>query len=187
MLGEIVFMLSLLIFIILTLVLFAFIVDSMFYGHDISTSRRVIKELIKIIKRYHPSVGTFYDLGSGRGEVVLTIKRELPSIKVYGLDKNRLRMILAKFKAIILRQKIVLNRQDIFETDLSQADVVYCYLWYDLMPALEKKLRQELKPGAIVVANTTNFPNWRPCQKIVINPKITNPPNFETLFVYMKK
>lgn len=187
MLEEIILILFSLFFIFLTLIFFAFIINSTLYGHDLSTSHRVIRELIKIIKRHQLTVGTFYDLGSGWGKVVLTIKKELPHIKVYGIDKDRLRIFLAKLKAVMLGQKIVLSSRDILKADLGQADIIYCYLWYDLMPALEKKLQRELKPGTVVVTNTVNFPNWQPRQKIVTNPKITNPPNFETLFVYIKE
>jgi len=51
---------------------------------------------------------------------------------------------------------------------------------------LEKKLQKELKQGAIVITNTSNFPTWEPMQKIITYHKASKTPNFETLFVYQK-
>ena len=67
--------------------------------------------------------------------------------------------------------------------DLQNADVVYTYLWYDLMPSLEKKLKNNLKKGAIVITNTSNFPNWQPKETHITYSKN---PEFEKLFVYVK-
>jgi hypothetical protein len=72
---------------------------------------------------------------------------------------------------------------NLFETDLRNADIVYTYLWYDLMPPLEKKLQRELKKGAIVITNTSNFPNWKPVKTYVTCLRV---PSFEKLFVYIK-
>jgi len=90
-------------------------------------------------------------------------------------------------KSIFSGQKINFKKQDIFETNLKDADIVYTYLWYDLMPPLEKKLQEELKQGAIVITNTSNFPNWKPIEKVITYPKVSKMPDFETLFIYIKK
>jgi len=55
------------------------------------------------------------------------------------------------------------------------------------MPPLEKKLQKELKKGAMVITNTSKFPNWKPVQKIITYSKTSNVPDFETLFVYVKE
>ena len=87
---------------------------------------------------------------------------------------------------MVYRVDVDFQQKNIFDVSLSDADIVYIYLWYDLLPPLEKKLQKELKPGAIVIANTSNFPTWKPIQKIITYPKTPNMPDFETLFVYQK-
>jgi alanine-alpha-ketoisovalerate/valine-pyruvate aminotransferase len=69
---------------------------------------------------------------------------------------------------------------------LEKADIVYTYLWYDLMPILEKKLEKELKSGAIVITNTSHFAFWQPIEIINTWPNIRDS-KFEKLFVYKKE
>jgi trans-aconitate methyltransferase len=153
-------------------------------GHDLPTSKRAIKALVDIVLKYNPKADKFYDLGCGRGTVVVAIKKELPFLTVCGIDNNTIRIFFSKIKAKILKRKVLFKKQNLFQTNLSTADIVYTYLWYDLMPPLEKKLQKELKPGAIVITNTSNFPTWKPEKTYITCPKN---PDFEKLFVYIKK
>jgi len=175
-----------LIYAIFVMLFFVFILDSALRRHDLPTSKRAIKFLVEAISKNSPDAKNFYDLGCGRGTVVLAVKKILPRLAVYGVDDNRIRIFFAYLKSIILRQKINFKKQDVFHADIKNADIVYTYLWYDLMPILEKKLQKELKPGAIVITNTSHFSNWKPIKKIVTYPKKLRTPNFETLFVYKK-
>ncbi|HDY72678.1 MAG TPA: methyltransferase domain-containing protein [bacterium] len=160
-----------------------FTLDSVLRGHDLPTRKRAIRYLVKIISKHKPDATTFYDLGCGRGTVVLTLKKKLPSLEIYGIDNNAVRIFFAKLKTVLLRREVNLKKQDIFQTDLRNADIIYTYLWYDLMPPLEKKLQKELKHGAIIITNTSNFPTWKPVKIYVTYPKN---PDFEKLFIYVK-
>lgn len=169
--------------IIFSLLFFVFAIDLLLRGHDLPTSKRAIKTIYKIISEYNTSTANFYDLGCGRGTLVIAIKKKLPYLSVYAIDNNAVRLFLARLKAMLYRQKIVFKKMDIEWIDLRNADIVYTYLWYDLMPPLEKKLRKELKKGAMVITNTSNFPNWKPLKAYITYPK---KPDFEKLFVYIK-
>ncbi len=162
-----------------------FIIDSIVRGHDLATSRRATKALFKIISE-HKTAKNFYDLGCAHGEVACRIKKKFPTLCVDAIDNNSVRIFFAKIRAFLFRQNIKFLRKDIFEMNLNDADIIYTYLWYDVMPPLEEKLQKELKQGAIVITNTSNFPTWEPIQKIVTYPKVSKTPNFETLFVYQK-
>ncbi len=179
----IILILMLLLFGIFVALFFIFALDSLLRGHDLPTSRRASRALIKIISQHKLNVHNFYDLGCGRGTLVLAIKKELPHLTVYGIDNSTIRIFFAKLKSKFLGQEINLKKQNIFQTDLRNADVVYTYLWHDLMPLLEKKLQKELKQGAIVITNTSNFPTWKPAKIYVTYPK---KPGFEKLFIYVK-
>ena len=169
-------------FLLLFLVL---MMDSMVRGHDLSTSRRATRSIIKIISE-HKTARNFYDLGCAHGALTVRIKRKFPTISVCAIDHDPIRIFFAKIRAGFFRRHIQFLRKNILDVDLSDADMVYAYLWYDLMPALEAKLQKELKPGALVVTNTSNFPHWSPVQKVITHPKISKTPNFETLFIYIK-
>ena len=163
-----------------------FMLDSLFNGHDLSTSKRATKALASMIKRHKPDAKTFYDLGCARGALSLRLKKLLPRLEVCGIDNSATRIFFAKLKSIILRRNVNFKKQDIFETNFRDADIVYTYLWYDLMPMLEKKLQKELKQGALVITNTSRFQNWRPVEEAVTYPEVSRMPDFETLFVYIK-
>jgi len=168
------------IFVVLFLV---FALDSL-RGHDLPTSKRAIKALVNIILTYKPKTDKFYDLGCGRGDVVVAIKKELPFLTVCGIDSNTIRIFFSRIKAGILKRKILFSKQNIFQANLNTADVIYTYLWYDLMSPLEKKLQKELRPGSIIITNTSSFPTWKPEKTYITCPKN---PDFEKLFVYIKK
>lgn len=170
----------------ITIVLFLiFAFDSLLRGHDLSTSRRVTRALVEVIRKHKPNAKKFYDLGCAHGDLSLAIKKILPNLEIYAVDNSSIRIFFAKLKSKILGRSISFIKQDIFDTNVRSADIVYTYLWYDVMPPLEKKLQNELKRGAIVVTNTSNFPVWEPIHKIITYPKASKTPNFETLFVYL--
>jgi len=169
------------------LLFFVFMIDSLVRGHDLPTSRRATEALVEAIQKYNPSAKTFYDLGCAYGTLSLRLKKILPRFKVYAVDNSLVRVFFAKLRGKILKCKINFQKQDIFKTDLRNADVIYAYLWYDLMPLLEKKLQKELKQGAVVITNTSHFRDWQPVEKIVTYSGVSKIHNFETLFVYVKK
>jgi SAM-dependent methyltransferase len=179
------------IFLILLLILIiyaVFILDSIILSHDLPTSKNAIYKIKDIILKFSPQASNFYDLGCGRGTVVLNIKKHLPNLKVYGIDKNPLRIFIAKLKAIFLRRKINFIKKNIFDIDLSNAQIIYTYLYYDLMPILEEKIKKEAKSGTLIITNTSHFLNW---QFIAIidtwDKKDLKDKNFERLFVYKKE
>jgi SAM-dependent methyltransferase len=175
-------------FFVVALFLFlVFVLDSLIRGHDLPTSRRATRALAVTLQKYKPDAKIFYDLGCARGTLSLRLKKILPRVDIYGIDNNAVRIFFAKLKNKILRRKVNFQKQDIFKTDLSNASVVYTYLWYDLMPILEKKLQKELKQGAVVITNTSHFQDWQPTEKVVTYPKVSKTPDFEALFVYIKK
>ncbi len=182
--------LSFLILIAFVITLFLFIIfalDSLIKRHDLPTSRQATAALAEMIRKYKPNAAILCDLGCARGALSLRLKKSFPQIDIYGVDNNTVRIFFARMKSKILRRKVNFQKKDIFKTDLRDVDVVYTYLWYDLMPTLEKKLHKELKRGAIVITNTSHFQDWQPVEEVIIYPKISQTPDFETLFIYIKK
>lgn len=160
------------------------LLDSLVYRHDLPTSRRARRALARIIEKYKPGRIQFYDLGSAHGSLALAIGKELPGSIVHAVEKNIIRITVARIRSWILGRGIVFVRANIFDIDLHDADVVYTYLWYDLLPKLEEKFNRELKSGALVVTNTSTLPAWVPLE--IISPH-SNKRDFEKLYVYVKK
>jgi len=162
---------------------FAFLLDVTFGGHDFTTTRAARIKVAGILRQFNKDKSVLYDLGSCRGDFLFGVMRHSPNLRAFGVDNSRFRNRLCRIKAFLLRRPAVFLRGDLFDADVSKADAAYLYLDQSLMEPLEKKLRNELKPGSIVITNTQHLPTWPVSQTVIVHPK---KPEFEKLFVYVK-
>lgn len=172
--------------ILLIVLLFSFsffLVDGIFGGLDFTTGEVVAEQVTGIIKERHLEKGFFYDLGSCRGGFAIKIAKTFPQLCVYGIDDSRFRNLLARLRSTFLKN-LRFDKENIFSTNVSQADIVYLYLPQELMPDLQTKLQKELKPGALIISYSVSFPNWTPAQSYILK---QNNPAPKKLFVYEKQ
>ena len=101
-----------------------------------------------------------YDLGCGDGRFMVIAARKFDA-KAVGIENNFLLYLWYQLLITILglRRRIKVIYGNFFKLDLSNADVVICYLLQDTNDRLEEKLIQELKPTARVVSNSFVFYN----------------------------
>ena len=99
-----------------------------------------------------------YDLGCGDGRVIITAVREFGA-RAVGIELDPLRYIWSQHLIILLglRGRVQVIYGDFFNQDLTEADVVTCYLLQHTNEELQEKLKQELRPGVRVVSNTFTF------------------------------
>lgn len=101
-----------------------------------------------------------YDLGSGDGRTVITAaKRGATGV---GIEYNPDMVELSKknAEAAGVSAKATFVKSDLFETDLSKANVITMFL----LPSINLKLRPkilDLKPGTRIVANTFTMEDWQ--------------------------
>jgi precorrin-6B methylase 2 len=101
-----------------------------------------------------------YDLGSGDGRTVITAaKRGATGV---GIEYNPDMVELSKknAEAAGVSAKATFIKADLFETDLSKANVITMFL----LPSINLKLRPkilDLKPGTRIVANTFTMEDWQ--------------------------
>jgi cyclopropane fatty-acyl-phospholipid synthase-like methyltransferase len=102
-----------------------------------------------------------YDLGCGDGRVVIMAAEEFGAISV-GVDLNKRLVTEArkKAKALGLDERVKIVHGNIFDIDLSQADVVTMYLTTGANEKVRPKLEQELKPRARIVTHDFSIPTW---------------------------
>lgn len=101
-----------------------------------------------------------YDLGCGDGRIVVTaaLKYQARAVGIE-LDPTRWLWCQALITVLGLRDRIRIQFGDLFNQDLSEADIVICYLLPETNKKLQDKLLRELKPGTRVVSNTFLFPD----------------------------
>jgi len=100
-----------------------------------------------------------YDLGCGDGRIVLAAAMRYHA-RTVGIEIDPLRYLWCQFLITILgqRKRIRIIFGNFFNKNLSEADVVMCYLMPDALTKLEKKFKQELRFGTRVVSNRYKFP-----------------------------
>ena len=130
-------------------------------GPYVPTPAAIVEELLKLadVKRSEYLI----DLGSGDGRIVITAAKRYGA-SGHGIDIQDSLVELARKNA---REQGVADRArfiqgDLFESDLSRADIVTVYLLPSTVPKLVPKLLAELKPGARVVSHDYALDPWIP-------------------------
>src|SRR3954453_19789883 len=101
------------------------------------------------------------DLGSGDGRTVITAAKR--GSRAVGIEYNPDMVELSKKNAAEanVADKASFMKADLFETDLSKAQVITMFL----LPSINLKLRPKilnLKPGTRIVSNSFDMEEWKP-------------------------
>jgi SAM-dependent methyltransferase len=102
----------------------------------------------------------FVDLGCGDGRVLKAARKRF-GVRALGFEVNPLIYLLAKARTL-WDGGIRIRRRNFWRGNLAEADVVFCYLFPDLMERLGRKLEGELKRGARVISCNFPIPGWNP-------------------------
>lgn len=126
-------------------------------GPWVPSSMQVVQRMMEMAEVSPEDV--VYDLGCGDGRMVLTAAMRYHA-RAVGIEIDPLRYLWCQFLITILfqRKRIRIVFGNLFTKDLSEADVVLCYLMPDTLVKLEKKLKKELRTGTRVVSNRFTFP-----------------------------
>ena len=136
-----------------------FAVTSSFVGFvktkvpPIPTAARDIRRLVN--DGFLGSTDTLVDLGCNNGKVLFTMEK-LSGCKARGYEITLWVCIYGWIKKFLTRSKAKIIWGDFFDADLSDATVVYCYLYPFLMPRVGEKLKSSCKKGTKVIAR--DFP-----------------------------
>jgi len=101
------------------------------------------------------------DLGCGDGRFLAAASKRY-DITGIGYDVNFLAVFMARFRFAFSPAPIRISRENFFDVSLSEGDIIFCYLFPDVMEKLAFKLEREMKEGALLVS--CNFPllGWTP-------------------------
>lgn len=105
---------------------------------------------------------TVIDLGSGDGRLVITAALKYGA-RGFGVDLDP-RLVERSNDAAAragVADRVKFLRQDLFDTDFRQADVLTLYLLPDVNLALRSKILADLKPGTRVVSHDYDMREWR--------------------------
>ncbi len=102
-----------------------------------------------------------YDLGSGDGRILIEVAKK--GIKAVGVEENKFLNWFAKRRIKRAKVKNVrIIEGDIFEQDISKANVIIAYLSRSVTLRLQKKIEKEAKKGTRIIIVDHYFKKWKP-------------------------
>ena len=103
-----------------------------------------------------------YDLGCGDGRIIITAAR-LYGIHGVGVDIDPQRIQECRKNAANaeVENLVTFLEQDLFATDLREANIVTLYLLNTVNLKLRPKLLQELEPGTRIISHRFSMNEWR--------------------------
>lgn len=106
-----------------------------------------------------------YDLGSGDGRLVYKAAKDYDANAV-GYEFSPFVWLWALFLKLFWRSKAKLKFGNFWKRDLSDADVLVCYLLPHTMKKMEEDLLPQLKPGTLIVSHAFALPGLKPWKKL---------------------
>lgn len=145
----------------------------------VPTSMKIVEKMVDLADLQNGDI--VYDLGAGDGRLLIASKRKCPNITGIGFELLPTVCIYAKLRIFFSRQNVAVHWGDIFKQDLSDADVVYLYLFPKVMDQLLVKFQNELKPGTRLVSHAFKLKDREPI-KVIDSPSFNN--KSKQLFLY---
>ena len=145
-----------------SLVLAAIVIIPVLFGapwHPLSN-----KNIDRIIKFADLKPGEkFYDLGSGDGRVLIAASRE-NCVRGIGVEIDPIKVWLSRCFTTTakLTDKIQIYRGNMYDFDVSEADVIYLYLTHQALDRLFPKILSRVKPSVRIVCYRFCIRNMEP-------------------------
>ena len=120
------------------------------------TSMKKVRKMLEMADLQPDEI--LYDLGCGDGRIIVMAARKFGA-KAVGVEIGPLRFLWCQFliTILLLRKKVKVIYGDLFKANISDADVVVCFLLQSTNYKLEEKLIEELSPETRIVSNTYVF------------------------------
>jgi SAM-dependent methyltransferase len=111
---------------------------------------------------------TVYDLGCGDGRIVVAAAKRGARAVGVDIDPRRIRESRERARSEGVEDRVELRQGDLFETDVSPADVVTLFLWPHVNLRLRPRLLAQLRPGARVVSYMHDMGDWPPQRTVPV-------------------
>lgn len=110
------------------------------------------------------------DLGSGTGGIVTYLAKSDPNVRVDGYETAPLLTLLSKFLVVLIhRPNAAIRYKSLWDADLSQYDLAYCFLSPVPMPGVYEKAKAEMRKGTLLVSNSFEVPGVTPLDILKVN------------------
>ncbi|MDV5862955.1 class I SAM-dependent methyltransferase [Pseudomonas mendocina] len=110
----------------------------------------------------------FIDLGCGTAGPLLQLARQFPRGQFVGVETAPLLFVFAWLRCL-LQENCSIRYQSLWQVELREFDVVYCFLSPVPMPRLWAKAQVEMRAGSWLISNTFEIPGVPADRKLEIN------------------
>lgn len=132
----------------------------------VTLRNKQLRDIDKYVKLH--SEDKLVDLGCGDGRVLRLFEKQ--GLKyLHGYEVNLWAVVLSKIFNFFRRSKTEVYFKNFNKVDLSQYNVVFCYLLDFSLKRLRDKFDRELKPGAKIISYAFEVPEWREPEIIYTN------------------
>jgi SAM-dependent methyltransferase len=122
-----------------------------------------------------------YDIGCGDGRFVYLAANEYGA-KATGYELSPLVFLLALVRKFFWKSQAQIIFSNFKMHDLSDADIVFCYLLPDTLKMLQPELDKQFKKGTKIFSYAFQIPNWKLIHTEERTPKL----NLAPVYVYEK-
>ncbi len=131
---------------------------SLFVGSDPKTVERMVK--LAGLRDHDTAI----DLGSGDGRIVLAAARSNPTVRGIGvdIDAKLVKQSTAEAEKLGLGDRVRFEHRNAFDADLAKVDVIFMWLFPELMRLLRVKILEQARPGTRVVTALWGLGSWTP-------------------------
>jgi hypothetical protein len=139
------------------------------------TNQATARSLLRALPQDRPV--HLVDLGCGTGELLRRLAMSRPDCRFTGIENAPLPWLIAHLRNRHLRN-VTIRRDDLWSAHLGHFDVIYAFLSPVPMPKLGKKAALEMRPDALLIANSFEIPG------LTADRVVDDEPGARELFVY---
>jgi len=158
----------------------------MFISPFVPSPNSVVEYMLKLADLKSGEV--LFDMGSGDGRTVIMAARTFGARGVgIELRDDLAKKALSTIHEIGLETRVTIINDDMFNVNLTTADVIYLYLTTSANEKIKPKLEHDLKKGARIVSHDYEVVGWRPekIENFCENPQLGYPSH--TIYLYRKQ
>jgi predicted RNA methylase len=109
----------------------------------------------------------FFDLGAGDGRTVVMAAKEYGARAVgVELREDLAKKALSSIYEQGLQDRITIVNGDMFNVDLTSADIIFLYLTTSANEKVKPKLENELKHGTRIISHDYEIVGWKPVKVV---------------------
>jgi predicted RNA methylase len=133
----------------------------MYIAPYVPSPPQVIRQMLVLAELKPREV--FFDLGAGDGRTVVMAAKDFGARAVgVELREDLVKKALSTIYENGLQDRVTIVNGDMFNVDLTSADVVFLYLTTSANEKVKPKLEAELKQGVRVVSHDYEIVGWKP-------------------------